>query len=264
MTSLFLALIFAASVLFIQNFDNRKADSVEDLVNTVISVNGSSGVIVGLDDNLAYVLTSFHVVEEYYDYDEKLDKYEVNDVIPVAMFFVPEFLEDASVLIRVYLAEGLDVDPESDLALLKVYIEDDSLKYAKIAINDPSIGDEIYTVSNANATNYRSISKGMLSSKNKAVKDIGLSAILWQITGGSIIYGSSGGGVFDEDKNLISIIRSVDLYVPPGCAERAKKKKEDIKSCLIAIPDIAYVIPLYRIKNFLLNSSAKDKFEYLQ
>ncbi len=79
-----------------------------------------------------------------------------------------------------------------------------------------------------------------------------------------VLYGSSGGGVFNKDNELIAIIRSVDLYIPHGCAQKAKKKKEDIKDCFVAIPDIAYVIPLYRIKDFLLNSSVKDKFEYLK
>lgn len=95
------------------------------------------------------------------------------------------------------VAKLLYQDKKKDLCLLKVPGE----AFIPVKIRPSAgvkIGDVVYTVGNPKGTE-KTLSKGIIS--NKHLVDGGV----WLQTDAAIYYGSSGGGLFDEDGYLIGI-----------------------------------------------------------
>lgn len=157
-----------------------------------------------------------------------------------------------------YKCKEAYIDELNDLAILKADIEV-KLNYSKIVTQNIKIGEEVYIAGNPNY-NYRSIVKGIVSNKSRYT--IGNSS-MWQMSGG-ITSGSSGGGAFTMDGELIALAKSIDARQTDFCSN-VEYSDTDVLNCVIeTIPYIGYFIPPKVIKKFLLSTKFKDKFDYLK
>ena len=229
----------------------------EDIVGAVIEVGRASGVVVGRTENRAYILTAFHVVLTYYRINPDTNEIEPKERIPVS---TEEYIKGMRV-VHMYDAIGLNIDSTQDLALLEVsWLGPSQLDtFAKIAIEEPRLGQDIFIISNPNGNN-NTISKGIISNKERQF----FGADTWQISGG-VVYGSSGGGAFNTNGELVSIIKAAEIISgSTDCLAVAKKENTNKQLCRAIVPYLGYSVPLDTIKNFLLKSKAKGVFEYLK
>jgi S1-C subfamily serine protease len=232
----------------------------ERILDTIVSVNGSSGVIVHSDTKNFLVLTAYHNIERLVDFEGNLiDK---DKPVLIGFKYVVELDDRVAATTLHYEASELYVDIENDLALLAVN-NGIYFNYAKILDREVDIAEEVYIASNPNSHNYRSITKGIISSKNRSILD----KVLIQASGG-LIYGSSGGGLFTENGRLIGIARAVDLYNTGFCESKIIHQGEiqiQYTRCFKnPISYIGYFIPTEKIKQFLQSTKFKNNFEYLK
>lgn len=230
----------------------------ERIMNSVVFVEGSSGVVVYSDDERALVLSAFHVVA---------DKIDLENEIANIMVVYLQPLSPLDVNVDIYLAKHVVINSERDLVLLEIELDEKRLDYSKIATveEDPRLGEDIWLGSNPNK-NYRSLKKGIVSSVDR----LGVSNqyLAWEVSGG-IIFGSSGGGAFTEDGELFGVIRSVDALETDDCwieeVEKEDGTKEELDRCqYIPVPYMGYIIPPSVIRSFLLESEYGKYFNYLK
>ena len=228
----------------------------EKILDTVVYVNQSTGIIIHSNPKYSLVLTAYHTIAKSVD---KKGNY-IEGITPPNINFEYNFeSEDSTKVLNVhYKAESVEVDSTLDLAIVKISVGEE-LNYSRLSIvDDIRIGDEVYIAANPNS-NYRSISKGIVSSTRRYVKG----THVWQISGG-VIYGSSGGGAFNVDGELIGIVAAVDMYNTGFCTDQISDELS-VRQCLrSAIPYIGYFRSLQDIKNFLFSTEFKDQFNYLK
>jgi S1-C subfamily serine protease len=205
-------------------------DPITNMMDSVAIVQQSSGIVVYSDADFSLVLTALHVIAD----DER---------------FTVSFLYLNGGPTRVFDAYIDDLDVDNDLALLRLN-PGFKLAYSKVARVDPKLGDDVWIAANPNF-NYRSLKKGIVSSKDRP--------FTWELSGG-VIFGSSGGGAFNLNGELIGIAHSVDSYAMPGsCTKKGK--------CLQAsLPDFGFFVPPDVIRAFLTNGIYGDAgyFDYLK
>jgi S1-C subfamily serine protease len=209
--------------------------SISNMVNSVVFVDGSSGVVVYSEPPLALILTAYHVVSD--DVEEK-----------ESISIRPAFYAFTILPAQGYYSEKLD------LALLPVDTKTSHLTNSKIATTDPELGDDIWLAANPNHI-IRSLKKGIISSKHYT--DHNISG--WEVSGG-VIFGSSGGGAFNMDGELFGVIRAVDTYDAGFC-----QAGEEEEECLrIALPEMGVIVPPEDVRSFVLSSSYSSYFDYLR
>jgi S1-C subfamily serine protease len=185
------------------------------------------GTVIKKTNNNMYIITCAHVVAEikklneqgfqmgatvgYYKND---DKYSITGIIA-------------------YGAEIIKYDEDMDLALLKTSAVDDDLLVAKLAKVEPEKGDIVYSIGTPLGFS-RTISKGILSNKVDGL----------YISDGTITFGNSGGGLYNERGELIGVPQQVFGYEVPGGG----------------VPEsgLGFSIPLSDIKEFLKDTEVKD------
>lgn len=225
----------------------------EKILDTIVTVERSSGVIVDSTDTHALILTAYHVVSPLVNPDGTLKNKDKPVTISFAFFSKPK--REALLLRIFYYSKKIYIQKDEDLALIEIEV-DGNLYYSKLGTQDPKLAEEVFVAGNPNF-NYRSISKGIISSKDRYVSEMHV----WQISGG-VIFGQSGGGAFNADGELMAIAKSVDLYFTGFCVT---DEESDETNCLkSAIPYIGYFVPRHAIKKFLLSTEFKDRFEYLK
>lgn len=137
-------------------------------------------------------------------------------------------------------------DADKDLALLMT--EFTGLPAIKIAGNEPLEHERIYVIGNP-LGKEDTVADGILSSKNSHPYDVVNN--LWQVTS-FVIYGSSGGGVFNHEGELVAIPAMVQLYPTPiYLATPGDEPMEAPLKAMVPISQIGYAIPLSSIKEFL-------------
>lgn len=250
--TILITLCTVIAILFAQDSIGPEPTSIpEKIVDTVTLTENGSGIIIHSTETHALVLTAYHVVMDKITPDgELIDKED-----PVQVNFMFFFkLDDKVKFLRIaYKADKVYVNETEDIALLEIETNT-RVNYAKISLKEPKVGEEVFLAGNPNF-NYRTLTKGIISNKDRYVNH----THVWQLSGG-VIYGSSGGGAFNMDGDLIAIAKSVDLYHSGFCFGN-----EEETACLRnAIPHIGYFVPLSVIKNFLLSTEFKDRFEYLK
>ena len=227
----------------------------ERMLESVVVVEQASGIVVYSDDELALILTAFHVIAEKVD----IENNKIGDIIVSYRYYVASEI----VISEGYIVTAITINQAKDLALLKIEPKR-RLDYRPIAkaIADPNLGDDIWIASNP-LRNYRSLKKGMVS----AVKDRfnRYEQPEWEI-GGGVIFGASGGGVFNEDGELFGVISSVAM-LRTDCweTEELDEKGEPQVECdFVPIPYVGFITPPTSIRQFLLESDFSKYFEYLQ
>ena len=221
----------------------------EQIIETIVYVNNSSGVVVYSDETKALILTVNHVVEDELkiasctgcNYNIKIKfLHLIGNIMPLKNW-------------EVYDAVYVETNSIVDLAL--ILIEPNKLlHYTSLSKKDPRLGEGIWIASNPNRT-YRSLKKGIISSKNRMYE----TDRLWEVSGG-IIYGGIGGGIFNMNGKLIGVARALELYRSKQCYLGFT----GIRCISFPITDMGYVVPRFTIKEFLLNSSFNDHFNYLE
>lgn len=221
----------------------------EKIIDTVVSIQSSSGIIVYSNNKHALVLTAHHVIEDVVNLDGTL----IDDNNPVIVKFMYFFKPDDNIrLLQVYYeVEKIYIEENEDIALLEIKVGT-KLNYARLSQKEPRVGKEVFLAGNPNF-NYRTLTKGIISSKDRYSRQMHV----WQISGGTI-YGLSGGGVFNMKGELVAIAKSVDRYNSGFCLGSA----ENIECVRNAIPHIGYFVPLRAIKVFLLSTEFRDRFNY--
>ena len=241
---MFMVVVVTFSISIILTYNYYKV-TPSKMADTVVFVNKASGVIIYSDQDHSIILTSYHVIMnlvtidgEYSGDNELYIRFALDNIAPS------------------YIAHDIEVDSDLDLALITIK-PGFKLHYSRIANASPSLADEIYTIGNPNY-NYRTVTKGIISSKNRVIRG----AKLWQVDSG-LIYGASGGGTFNMNGELIGISKSIDLLETNMCF----RKRIDNQGIIIIIQDcytdpisyIGFIVPLPEIKRFLLS----NKFSYI-
>lgn len=223
---------------------NNGKTTAEKMVNSIVIVENSSGVVVYQDDEFALILTSAHVIDE------------AKGPILVKMFGYDDHGEFGLIP---HVVEDFVSDPKVDLAILKVPFLDYSIIPAEVMSKrsqEPKIGDDVYIASNPHY-HYRSLKKGILSSK---VRMLNGGIRVWEVDA-MIIFGSSGGGVFTTDGKLFGIVRGIDVLQTDHCWGIIDLKGKENTTCLfIPLTEIGYIVPPDIIYKFIMNSKFAEYF----
>ena len=207
-----------------------KPNIIQNMVDSVVVVNGSSGIVLCSEEGMTLVLTAHHVISN-----------SLEGGLPI-------IVEYSSVGISA--ATYAYVNEHTDLAIIR--IEAYNLPCSDVAIKNPTLGDDIWIAANPN-NNTKSLKKGIVSSTNRHERFVDG----WELSGG-IIFGSSGGGAFNINGELFGIARAVDSYDTRFCVGAPA-------NCLrVALPDIGIFVPPEDIRAFLLGSPFNSSFNYLK
>lgn len=224
----------------------------EKILNTIVSVNGSSGVVVHSSETYSLVLTAYHTILELIDANG--DPIEDAESLGVGYIYLIEISDNVYKVTTNFKVLSVHVDKKRDIALIEIKT-DQKIAYAELAINNPKIADEVFLAGNPNY-NYRSISVGHISSQ-KRFKD---GSWVWQIAGGTT-FGFSGGGAFTTDGKLFAIAISVDYYNTGFCGT---DEEEELVCFQNPIYHIGFFIPPDEIKKFLFSTKFKNNFKHLK
>lgn len=176
----------AESVLNLYDFLSH---DVNKMINSDVYIgaffSGGSGTVINKSKKNFYVLTCYHVIEET----------EIFGLNPLIKYKHGE----AEIS---YEGEVIKVDKEHDLALVRVKGEDIYLEAVSVAKNEPLKGDTVYAVGSPLATFKRNITKGILSNYED----------YFYVTDASITFGNSGGGLYNQNAELIGVPAQVPIY----------------------------------------------------
>ena len=229
--------------------------SPEKMLDTIVRVNDSSGVIVYSNYEHTLVLTDYHVVWSMVDEE---GNYKGNEKPKVSFTFVYKGEDKKYHTTTIYYeCKEIYIDKLVDLAILRINVGT-KLNYSELSTQDLRVGEDVYIAGNPNG-NYRTIVKGIVSSKDRYTDG----TPLLQISGG-VTYGTSGGGAFTTDGKVIGLARYVDLR-DTGFCSTIKFGDIEFHDCYTeTIPYMGFFTPSEVIKDFLLSTEFKDKFDYLK
>lgn len=229
----------------------------EQIMETVLIVENSTGIVVHVEDDRALILTARHNIEDI------LAEFEcpacLVEMHTVLLIQIPT-PEDGLLEIPIHFpVTAIYEDGETDLALLEVEA-DFPLEAVQIMQREIKLGEDIWLGSNPHHI-YRSLKKGIVSSTFRIVR--GKPAM--EISGG-VIFGSSGGGVFTMDGKLAGIILSVRLLESNFCLDLYDEDDNFIEEecVMIPVPFLGFAATPDVIRNFVLKSDFKEDFKYLE
>ena len=212
-------------------FEELKEPDIDLLLKSSVIVQtptrNGSGTVIKKYNGFTYILTCYHVIEEKppvvieeKDEEREEEQKEEEKKEYKNPFIIKEAIDPpeesqtnitVSYLLRnerseeignvIYIAEIVGYDEEKDLALLKIFGEDENLNVVSIAKEEPKIGDTVYSIGNPLSTN-RTLSKGILSTKEED----------FYISDNTITFGNSGGGLFNNKGELIGVPSNVMAY----------------------------------------------------
>jgi S1-C subfamily serine protease len=163
------------------------------IVYSIRELGMGSGTIIKKTEDAMYVLTCYHVINNYYTEE---------NVLPMEKITI-------SYDNIIYAVDIIKADENYDLALLKVYFNDSALEEIKLAKNYPKKGDIVYTVGNPLGS-MRHISSGILS--NEIDFDENDYRKKFYISDALTVFGNSGGGLYNENGELIGVPSNVPSY----------------------------------------------------
>ena len=228
----------------------------ERIIESVAIVNASSGVVVYADQDRALVLTAFHVLADGMG-DDKCCKCGYNATVSYEYITNDQgVFNDA---LETYTVVSADYDQKMNIAVVEIHPKR-LLSTARIARWSPRLGDSIWLGSNPHY-NFRSLKRGTVGSllRIKSQKPV------IEVSGG-IIFGSSGGGAFNESGELFGVIQSVDQVKTDYCQTVYDDKGKEAGEECVHVPmfDWGFVSQTYTIRNFLMNGPYRQYFDYLK
>lgn len=199
-TALFIAYIVSPYSPF-ECFNNNssKIDKMLAPVVEISSINKTkgSGVIFKkfkLDNKYYeyYILSAYHITHSRF-----LDLPLVEDGFETPLSIT--LFDNKQNVVKVVRNHQIDENEEKDLAIIKIITTVD-LYAATISTHYPSVFDEVYFVG-CQLGHYPEITKGIVSGFEDD----------FIVTNAAIAPGSSGGGLFDSDFNLIGIGQQIGM-----------------------------------------------------
>ena len=178
----FIILIFISYILINNKISNNIYDSIVYIETTTQdSINNGTGFVYEINDNSAYILTNYHVIEDSYE----IYIYNKNKVKTKAKI--------------------VKYDAYNDIALLEI---DKDLNLKKINIGDSSKvnnTDEIYIIGNPmGKNNFATKTSGIIIDKSDSLYHLyDFNAIK---VSAKTDFGSSGSPLLDKDNKVIGII----------------------------------------------------------
>ena len=176
-------------------------------------------VAIGKHHDMAYcsgvwisqnmLLTANHCIEGYVDHMNDLFDMNQEYKDAVISYVTPAEAGDIGKQVKNHhFASVYYLDPKADLALLKaVGTEIPKHRSAKLAASSPVVGANIYTDGSPSSA-YFSFRRGMVSAYREDMSEAGIPEDIhgpFLQASIPISFGDSGGGLFDEDGNLIGI-----------------------------------------------------------
>ncbi len=247
----FLALIMLISAFSWSCQDKNKLTVGEQISETIVYVNQSSGVIVYSDEERSLVLTAYHVIADNCDSSGSCNTDEIKVSIVYPIFLDKEtkirareimekngtsediinlILDNEFIQIPEFFSVvQSEVDPSHDLAILEIKTSL-NFRFSNLSKKECKVGDDVYLAGNPNRL-FRTILKGTVGSIDRFIDNT--ESI--QISGGTI-FGSSGGGVFNLDGELIGIIQSVRALVTPYCYGEWNEDGDFVKRTCVELP----------------------------
>jgi S1-C subfamily serine protease len=258
-----LSKIFRALLVFCFTIMSCKQEPPipEKIIESVVFVNLSSGIVVYSDENSALVLTAYHVIADGTS-DVGCSGCESDDNVVRFMYTIwYPGMKGQIVTSDPYKIISVGADIVNDLALLEIKPKE-KLSYSKLSSISPDLGDDIWIGANPNGL-YRSLKKGIISAKKHRFSESG-AARLWEISGG-VINGSSGGGIFNMKGDLIGIIDSVGLRYSDQCYDKYNSDANILEEECIIIPMTftGFVTPIETVRKFILSTPFGKYFDYL-
>jgi S1-C subfamily serine protease len=229
----------------IKNVDPHKL-LLAQVLKPIVRVGGrGSGVLVHSEAGLTLVITSAHVVEDDVKDEKKLDE--------TPFIVVDRYKYDEQGKMKGYYrcqSELVAYDRTNDMAILRLRDDDIETNLANLP-NDPFIQnlhlfDDVY-VAGCSLGGFPVPSKGILSALNAEFDN----KEYW-MSSAPIIFGNSGGGCFVYD----AITGTYRLMGIPTAILCSTEEDEDVKEASggrakEAIPHLNYIVPAYRILNFI-------------
>lgn len=213
---------------------NRTIEQTNFLVN-----DGCSGTLI--DATNRYVLTANHCIASQYEVieretisDDGVIKKEKVRRLRDGTVSQLSFQGSESVKTITYKVKVVAVDRPRDLAVVQVLAKLPDSEAAKLACDEPTRGESVYTVGNPMGVLYSSVTTGVVSSLQRDYGILRLGSAedskhsLMQISGG-VIGGNSGGAVYNTNGELIGV---------PVLAHRVNEV-------------LGFAVPLPAIKQFL-------------
>ncbi len=209
----------------IEQTDVYRASVVINVILDGSLINGSGTIIDiddgidygNLEDNIFYILTCHHVIDDGEGktikvYVPDTDKRQYDETGYNDDFAFSGKIGGAVDRSQEVSLVGGDLD--SDIALLRLYVADDTLasKIVKAKIIDKSnpvrLGEKVIAIGNAEGDHPNWITSGLISdlSNTSMVENIG-NMTLWGISA-DIYPGNSGGGLFNMYGELIGVTNS--------------------------------------------------------
>lgn len=213
----------------------------QHIIDSVVMVEESSGIVVYSDYNTTLVLTAYHVIQDKYDQHTCSD---CSWNILVTTEHAERIPKPHTEYDGAWLVKDVRANPKNDLAILQLNEVDKTLDYSIVASVEPELGQDIYIGANPNYNN-KTLTKGIISSATRMSKDD--SQWFYQVSGG-IIFGSSGGGIFNMAGELVGVAVSIDAYGTNFCKPPTLLGQECAQ---VPLTDFAYAVPLPVIKKFL-------------
>ena len=186
---------------------NKKIDISNSLVYIESidedTIKSGTGFVYKVKNNQAYILTNYHVIEQYND---------------IYVYNLNKQREEAKVV---------SYDIYKDIAVLTI---DNVLNLKQLSFEDNTAlneGDKVYVVGNpSNMTNFGTITNGTIVGKADYLKELyGFNPI---IVSAKTDFGSSGSPVLNEEGNVVGLI--------------FLKNKDNDSSLFIPINDIEYIL----------------------
>lgn len=183
---------------------------------TIIDID--DGIDYGdLEDNIFYVLTCHHVIDDCEGKDIKVYVPDANLCQYDETTYDSSYAFSGKIGGTVDRSQAVSLvggDLESDVALLRLYVEDDEIAKnivkAKIIDEENSVskGEKVIAIGNAEGTHANWVSDGLISKTNcvSSVENIG-EMTLFGISA-DIYPGNSGGGLFNMYGELIGVTNS--------------------------------------------------------
>lgn len=209
----------------IEQTDIYRASVVINVILDGSVINGSGTIIDiddgidygNLEDNIFYILTCHHVIDNCEGmaikvYVPDTDKRQYDET-----GYNDDFAFSGKIGGTVDRSQEVSLvggDLDSDIALLRLYVADDTLasKIVKAKIIDKAnpvrLGEEVIAIGNAEGDHPNWTTSGLISdlSSTSMVENIG-NMTLWGISA-DIYPGNSGGGLFDMYGELIGVTNS--------------------------------------------------------
>ena len=204
-------------------------------INDVGFIHGSGTILYNKAGQRMVVITAAHVVRGFEEYKENLSIKTTYDKIirPMEVRKIDDF-QDLAIIVG--LAPELEDGPS-----------------ARIANGPPNIGEDVWAIGCPRGVEFV-VTKGVLShyTIEKVALDeeetMFIERQLYRFSA-DIIYGNSGGGLFDNNGNFIGVNVQFKFVAMPVADVKKKAISSDYKA-LVPEPGAYFAVSLYEINKF--------------